>query len=179
LLKSKALQKRSANTSFQNCRSHTSEATTQGVYRRADPNKEDDKDELIYSYDFYVVKRIHDPEDGETLLLRLHLPRDGVREFVVPLNAVLSKEKFIGAIAAQGMAVLGKKQDTLMNYVARWVEHLQSTSKSEIARKQFGWLDDNSAFVVGDREILATGEIKYSPSHGGHITYSAYPSTQG
>ena len=134
-----------------------------GVYRRADPNKEDDKDELIYAYDFYVVKRIHDPEDGETLLLRLHLPRDGVREFVVPLNAVLSKEKFIGAIAAQGMAVLGKKQDTLMNYVARWVEHLQSTSKSEIARKQFGWLDDNSAFVVGDREILATGEIKYSP----------------
>jgi hypothetical protein len=134
-----------------------------GVYRRADPNREDDKDELVYAYDFYVVKRIHDPDNGETLLLRLHLPRDGVREFVVPLNSILSKEKFINAIAAQGMAVLGKKQDSLMSYVARWVEHLQSTSKSEIARKQFGWLEDNSAFIVGEREILATGEVKYSP----------------
>jgi hypothetical protein len=134
-----------------------------GVYRRADPNKEDDKDELIYPYDFYVVKRIHDPEDGETLLMRLHLPKDGVREFIMPLSAALSKEKFVGTIALQGMAVLGKKQDILMGYVTRWVEELQAMNKSEIARKQFGWLEDNSAFIVGDREIQSDGKVGYSP----------------
>jgi hypothetical protein len=134
-----------------------------GVYRRADPNKEDDKDELIYPYDMYVVKRIHDPDDGETLLMRLHLPKDGVREFILPLTSALSKEKFVNAIAQQGMAVLGKKQDALMGYVTRWVEELQAMGKSEIARKQFGWLEDDSAFIVGDREIRSDGQVLYSP----------------
>jgi hypothetical protein len=134
-----------------------------GVYRRADPNKEDDKDELIYPYDVYVVKRIHDPDDGETLLLRLHLPKDGVREFIVPLTSALSKEKFINAVAQQGIAILGKRQELLMSYVTRWVEELQAMGKSEIARKQFGWLEDNSAFIVGDREIRADGQVLYSP----------------
>ena len=134
-----------------------------GVYRRADPNKEDDKDELIYPYDMYVVKRIHDPDDGETLLLRLHLPKDGVREFIVPLTSALSKEKFINAVAQQGIAILGKRQELLMSYVTRWVEELQAMGKSEIARKQFGWLEDDSAFIVGDREIRADGQVLYSP----------------
>ena len=134
-----------------------------GVYRRADPNKEDDKDELIYPYDMYVVKRIHDPDDGETLLLRLHLPKDGVREFILPLTSALSKEKFINAVAQQGVAILGKRQDLLMSYVTRWVEELQAMGKSEIARKQFGWLEDNSAFIIGDREICADGRVLYSP----------------
>ena len=134
-----------------------------GVYRRADPNKEDDKDELIYPYDVYVVKRIHDPDDGETLLLRLHLPKDGVREFIVPLTSALSKEKFINAVAQQGIAILGKRQELLMSYVTRWVEELQAMGKSEIARKQFGWLEDDSAFIVGDREIRADGQVLYSP----------------
>lgn len=134
-----------------------------GVYRRADPNKEDDRDELIYPYDLYVVKRIHDPDDGETLLIRLHLPKDGVREFIVPLTSALSKEKFVNAVAQQGVAILGKKQDLLMAYVTRWVEELQAMGKSEIARKQFGWLEDDSAFIVGDREIRADGQTVYSP----------------
>ena len=36
------------------------------------------------------------------------------------------------------------------------------TSKAEKAHKQFGWLEDESAIIVGDREIRAT-EIVYSP----------------
>ncbi len=111
----------------------------------------------------YVVKRIHDPDDGETLLLRLHLPKDGVREFIVPLTSALSKEKFINAVAQQGIAILGKRQELLMSYVTRWVEELQAMGKSEIARKQFGWLEDDSAFIVGDREIRADGQVLYSP----------------
>jgi hypothetical protein len=61
------------------------------------------------------------------------------------------------------MAVLGKKQDILMGYVTRWVEELQAMNKSEIARKQFGWLDDNSAFIIGDKEIRADGGVGYNP----------------
>jgi hypothetical protein len=34
-----------------------------GVYRKGDPVVADDKDELIFPYDFYVTKRLYDPED--------------------------------------------------------------------------------------------------------------------
>jgi hypothetical protein len=138
--------------------------TAGGVYKQPRPDEEDQQDTLIYAHDFYIVKRVHDPEQGEMLWARLHLPQDGVRDFMMPLNVVMSKEKFVNAIATEGMAVIGtKKQEALMQYVGRWVEELQGTKKSEIARKQFGWLDDDSAFIVGDREIKATGEIVYSP----------------
>ena len=133
-----------------------------GIFVHTKNKEGEDIDEVVYPYDFYVVKRMQDPDLGETLLLRLHLPKDGVRDFLMPLSSALSKEKFIGLVAQHGVTVLGKKQDILMQYVAKWVEELQLTGKAEKSHKQFGWLEDNSAIIVGDREIMAT-EIGYSP----------------
>lgn len=133
-----------------------------GIYRKADPDKDNDKDELIWPYDFYVVKRLQDPESGECLMMRLHLPKDGVREFIMPLRDVIAKERFIGKIAEYGVAVLGKRQESLMLYTTRWVEELQAMGKAEISRKQFGWLSDDSGFIIGDKEIHADN-IEYSP----------------
>ena len=137
-----------------------------GVYRKADIPKNSDevpKDECIYPYDFYVVKRIHDPEEGEVLLLRLHLPKDGVRDFLMPLSSALAKDKFLSAVSFHGVTALGKKQDLLMQYINKSVESLQAQGKAEVARKQFGWLEDDSAFILGDKEIKSTGDIEYSP----------------
>lgn len=136
-----------------------------GIFVHTKNKEGEDIDEVVYPYDFYVVKRMQDPDLGETLLLRLHLPKDGVRDFLMPLSSALSKEKFIGLVAQHGITVLGKKQDILMQYVAKWVEELQLTGKAEKSHKQFGWLEDNSAIIVGDREIRAT-EITYSPPNG-------------
>jgi hypothetical protein len=133
-----------------------------GIYQRAKDKEGEEYEELLYPYDFYVVKRMNDPDHGETLLLRLHLPKDGVREFIMTLRDVLSKEKFMGTVASHGVTVIGKKQDALMSYVTRWVEELQAVSQAEKSHKQFGWLDDDSAILVGDREIRATGTV-YSP----------------
>jgi hypothetical protein len=135
---------------------------TGGIYVKTKDKDDNDKDEIVYPYDFYVVKRMIDPDVGETLLLRLHLPKDGVREFIMPLASVLAKDKFRDTIASQGIAALNKQQDALMVYVARWVDTLQATSEAEKAHKQFGWTDDNSSIIVGDREVRAT-EIVYSP----------------
>lgn len=132
-----------------------------GVYRRADPNKDDDQDKLVYENDFYVVKRMNDPVDGEVLWMRLHLPKDGVREFSVPLTSVLSKDRFRDAIAMHGMAVMGKAIDDLMVYMSRWVKELQNMGQAERVRSQFGWTEDKT-FILGDREITAV-DTKYSP----------------
>lgn len=133
-----------------------------GVFVHTKDKDGNETEEVIYPYDFYVVKRMQDPDVGETLLMRLHLPKDGVRDFIMPLAGVLSKEKFIGTIASYGITALGKKQDMLMLYVTKWVEDLQLKSNAEKAHKQFGWLEDDSGIIVGDREIRAT-DIVYSP----------------
>lgn len=133
-----------------------------GVFIHSKNKDDEDIEEVVYPYDFYVLKRINDPDMGETILLRLHLPKDGVRDFIMPLTNALSKEKFINTVAAQGITILGKRQDLLMQYVAKWVEDLQMKAVAEKAHKQFGWLEDESGIIIGDREIRAT-EVVYSP----------------
>jgi len=139
-----------------------------GIYLQGMPKKnkdgttEDVEDLLVFPHDFYVVKRLYDPEDGECVLMRLHLPKDGVRDFIMPLRDVISKDKFMSKIAENGVAVIGKRQEAMMHYATRWVEELQAMGKAEIARKQFGWLSDDSAFILGDKEIRHD-HIEYSP----------------
>lgn len=135
---------------------------TGGVWGRYKNKDGDEYEDLIYPYDFYVVKRMNDPDVGETILLRLHLPKDGVREFIMPLTGVLAKEKFRDTVASFGITVLGKKQDELMAYVTKWVEELQLHSSAEKAHKQFGWTEGDGSIIIGDREIRAD-ETVYSP----------------
>jgi len=143
-----------------------------GVYKRGIPSEkakkkdeddEEERDVLVYEYDFYVVKRLTDPDAGESLWMRLHMPKDGIREFSCPLAHVLSKDKFREVLAYQGVTAYNKKLDNLMAYVTRWVNDLQQVSEAEKARQQFGWHDNDTVFVVGNREITASG-VNYSPS---------------
>ena len=127
---------------------------TGGVYIRTKNDDGDMDEKLIYHNDLYVVKRIQDVESGEGIVMRLHLPVDGVREFTVPLTAVTSREEFRKQMALHGVAVT--KMDDIMNYTTRWVNELQATTATQHARRQFGWTgDDFESFVLGDKEIFA------------------------
>ena len=110
-------------------------------------DEEASKDKLIYFNDLYVIRRLKDPELGESLVMRLHLPKDGVREFTLPLTAVGSKDEFRKYLAMQGVAVLSVAD--LMEYTMQWVNELQLKSEAEEARRQFGWSDDHESFAVG------------------------------
>jgi hypothetical protein len=136
---------------------------SEGKKKKDDEDDEEERDTLVYEYDFYVVKRLTDPDAGESLWMRLHMPKDGIREFSCPLSSVLSKDKFREVIAFQGVTAYNKKLDALMGYVTRWVSELQQLSEAEKARQQFGWCEDDTKFVVGNREITASG-VNYSPS---------------
>lgn len=133
-----------------------------GVYLKGTPNDDGvSDDKLIYENDFYVVKRMFDREQGEVLWLRLHLPKDGVREFSIPLTDATSKDRFRDTIAAQGIMALGKTIDPLMFYIQRWLKELQHMGQAETVRSQFGWTEEKT-FVIGDREITPDG-VRYSP----------------
>ena len=58
-----------------------------GIFKRI--VKEDDEIEvMVYHNDLYVTRRLEDSDVGEAVVVRLHLPQDGVKEFTVPLSAV-------------------------------------------------------------------------------------------
>jgi len=122
----------------------------------------DDDPILVYQHDIYVVKRMRDPQKGEVAWIRLHLPKDGVKEFALPITEVMTKEKLREKLGFYGVAALQKQMDAIMVYIIKFVNELQYKTDVEVMRMQYGWADKNSKFVVGDQEITAEG-IKYSP----------------
>jgi len=159
-----------------------------GVYLKkvsplAKDNPEGDQmetDVLIYENDLYIEKRLKDEEYGEMALIKLHMPRDGVEEFVAPLQDILSKDKARTLLASKGVSAMDAKMTGIMAYLAHYVHCLQNTDVAEIARSQFGWHDDDESFIIGTRLISVDG-VKYSPpststaefapkySHLGHL----------
>jgi len=50
----------------------------------------------------------------------------------------------------------------IMEYITKFAQYLQDLNEAEKMRTQFGWCDDYTKFIIGDREISADG-VKYSP----------------
>jgi hypothetical protein len=148
-------------------------ANNGGVYIRTSNEDGDPDEEVIYHNDIYIVNRITDIDLGEVVVIRLHLPQDGVREFTVPLTAITSREEFRKQMSMQGVAIT--KMDKLMNYMTTWINELQATTKADKARIQFGWTDDtHQAFVVGNQEISSSGVRSNPPSQATAGLFSAF-----
>jgi len=132
-----------------------------GIYVRPPPDAEDEP-KLIYEHDFYLVKRMTDPQVGEVVLFRLHLPHDGVREFSLSASAICSKDELRKLLAYYGVVTSKSQYDSLAAFVISSLKNLQYERKAEKMRTQFGWADGDSKFIVGDREITKDG-VFYSP----------------
>lgn len=123
-----------------------------GVFKHEKDEDGEPKDKIVYFNDLYVVRRLKDADSGEALVMRLHLPKDGVREFTVPLTAVGTKDEFRKCLAMQGVAVLNVSE--LMEYTMKWVTELQYASEAEESQRQFGWIDDSgTCFAAGNMLI--------------------------
>jgi len=140
-----------------------------GIYLRTRNQEGEEDEKLIYKHDLYVVKRVRDPELGESLVMRLHLPRDGVQEFTLPMSSVTSNEEFRKKLSAQGVAV--KKMDELMSYTLNWVDELQATSTADMAHVQFGWANDKfDSFIIGNQNVKAD-RIDFNPPANQTVGY--------
>ena len=132
-----------------------------GVYIHSVDKDGEPFDQMIYHNDLYVVKRVRDVEIGESVVMRLHLPKDGVREFTLPLTAVTSKEEFRRQMSMQGVALM--RMEDLMQYTTTWVNYLQESGGATMAHKQFGWVGENcESFVLGNQEVYAD-RLEFNP----------------
>lgn len=128
------------------------------------PQGEEKEPTLVYPYDLYVVKRMRDPVEGGVVLIRSHSPKDGVDDFTIP-NSKISEPAEIRKELARKDILCGRKQfDALVDYIIRSAQVLRSNEKAEQMRNQFGWADNDSKFIVGDREISAEGTYHSPPS---------------
>lgn len=137
-----------------------------GVYKQGHSNEETgeevEKDRLIYKYDFYVVKRMEDTELGSMVWLRVHFPKDGVKEFALSATSMMSPDEFKKTVAKHGVIGNLKQMMDIMDYITKFASELQDREEAEKMRNQFGWCDKDTKFIIGEREISIDG-VRYSP----------------
>jgi hypothetical protein len=136
---------------------------TGGIYMK--PLEEEAEPVLVYENDLYVVKRMTDPLNGGVVLMRCHFPRDGVKEFVIPNTKISEKSELRTALAWHDIMVKGEKQFALLaHFIQCSLEVLRHERNAELMRTQFGFCDNDSKFIIGDREISSDGTYHSPPS---------------
>lgn len=143
-----------------------------GVY------KMDEEDPVfVYEHDLYLKKQMWDDEFGFVSVFVFHSPHDGVREFKIH-NEHLEKRVLLKELARNGVVAGTANSAALHEYVVRSIQILQTKEKSEIMRRQFGWADNNTKFIVGEREITVDG-VYHSPASSVTKAYVDYFEPRG
>lgn len=132
-----------------------------GVFLRQVDDEGEVTEKTIWHNDLYVTRRLNDPEQGEIIEMRHHLPRDGVKTFVVPLYVVTSKDEFRKVLATYGVMAMNKEVDAIMTYTQTSVKELQYAMQADNAHRQFGWLPDFKGFVLGDK-VVYENDIEFN-----------------
>ena len=131
-----------------------------GVYFM--PPGDEKEPELIYPDDLYVVKRMRDPNVGDMIVMKLHTPCDGIKEFTASYDAVTSKDELRSILSSNGVMAKAKQFRRVMDYVIDATSEIRCKGRADEMRLQFGWADKDSKFIVGEKEVSAEGTF-YSP----------------
>jgi hypothetical protein len=134
-----------------------------GIYVEERDADGDKVEKLIYDYDLYPVKRIKDPNDGESIVMRLHLPQDGMTEFILPAKKLMAGDSFRDILGGQGVVAGAKQMKDIMEYTIRFTKELQRKQKAEMARLQYGWADSKDTWVVGPTAYSKKG-VQHNPA---------------
>jgi len=135
-----------------------------GVGKDGEAKGEEAEPILIYPYDFYIAKLMEDPTEGSVVLFRFHTPQNGVKEFTLTTSTCMAPDELRKALAARSLVLPKKQFDMLIDYVVRSFQTIFHNKKAEQMRNQFGWADNDSKFIVGDREIGVDGTYHSPPS---------------
>jgi len=118
--------------------------------------------EMLVPNDLYPLQRLYSPHDGECLLMRLALPHDKDKEFLLPLKDVTAIDKLKAILAANSVTFEPTHGPRLASYIMKWASYLVQTRRADIMRIQQGWTEDHESFVLGVNEYFAR-EIRPCP----------------
>lgn len=120
--------------------------------------------EMLISTDLYPIQRLFSPHEGECLLMRLVLPHDATREFLMPLKDVTAPERMKSVLAANSVAFEPAYAPRIASYLMKWASYLIQTRRANIMRIQQGWTEEHESFVLGSTEFTATERRHCPPS---------------
>jgi len=134
-----------------------------GIWHQSDSDEVEPT--LVYEHDLYLLKRMKDPVKKDVAVFKLHTPHDGIIEFIIP-NYQLTEPREVRKLLAEQGVLCGntKKSELLSWYIIASVREMQTREKAEKMRLQFGWADNDSKFIIGDREITPDGVFHTPPS---------------
>jgi len=138
-----------------------------GIYKDGAEDGDDEEGsqpKLVYENDLYVVKLMEDPLAGFVAVFKHHLPKDGVKQFVISNVKITERGELRKELAKFGVVANETRHKYITEYILASIKELQHDKKAELMRLQFGWADNDNVFIVGDREITATGVYHSPPS---------------
>jgi len=117
---------------------------------------------VVYEYDLFVKGRMRDTEDGDVFVIHAHTPMDGVNEFVIP-NMKLDHRELRRELAKEGVVAQESQSKLITAYITLAIKELQKHGKKKLMYDQFGWHENYSKFIVGEREINKDG-VYHTPA---------------
>ena len=137
------------------------------LYHKHEKNQKENRVKIL-SFPF-GVKSIHRGElkaDNTYYLLSLSKPHDGTKEWSVPASALVGPNA-VPMLADQGVVV--HNAELFKQYVRLSVDKLNADGRSKMSFEQFGWKENENAFLYGDRlyrpggvdTTALSGELRY------------------
>lgn len=124
-------------------------------------------------HDFFPVRRLVSPMDGECMTMRLVLPNDGIKDFLLPMRVVASLEELKKVLSFNHVIFETEHAIHLQKYLIKWDQYMIMTGRAQTMRMQLGWTEskdsdtwDKRRFVLGGIEMDRQGEetdAPYSP----------------
>lgn len=118
--------------------------------------------EMIYPHDLYAYKRMRDPQLGDVVWLRHHMPNNDTRDFCLPQSCIGALDKLREGVSKEGVTIFHNKHlQSLQLFLALQIQELQFKEKANDMRTRFGWTQENT-FVIGNREYTRDG-VRFTP----------------
>lgn len=146
-----------------------------------------DKDDIWHEIPFspnlfYPISRVR-KEDGEfSIGVRMHLPDNRVREFALDTSLLASPQKLMDYLGRYELfSSLTKDAPLHMTaYLREYLERLKTEAEEVNTMTNFGWKDDYSSFLIGDRLYHRDGTVRKVLTGGyARDKESSFPAPKG
>lgn len=146
-----------------------------------------DKDGIWHSFTFctpmfYPIQRIRKEDGRYAVTIRMHLPDHRIRDFDIDNAALASPNKIMEALSPYEVILTNTKdaQNHLTAYVRDSFRKLQKESQEINTMTSFGWKNEMTTFLIGDRLYHPDGTTRRVLIAGGAADHNkAFPTPRG
>lgn len=146
-----------------------------------------DKDGILQPYSFclslfYPIQRIRKSDGTYAFTIRMHLPDKRIRDFEVDTSAIAANSDLLKALSKYELMPTNNKDATmhLTAYIRDSIHKLMNEQQETDTLTTFGWRDNMSGFLLGDRLYHLDGSVRKVFIGGGAANYrNSYPVPRG